>query len=185
MSIKVTVRPKYGQFDIDIPVNTGEKLYPDSGKGLSDLFAETFTIFMQIPTSQTQATVRKWIKHTIRHCDRRDGIFDKSTGTMAYKANSWTVMCKDWQTYKKPLWVDGGYYTLPDYEKEEYWTANVGDLVVFADVEDVAPTSTTEFNALRTKYKDNGGQITSAQEYINYRPNGKAWQSNHIEMIKG
>lgn len=152
---------------------------------MSDLFSETFTIINQIPQSQTQANKVKWKKHFIKRCDKRDGIFDKSSGTMAYKANAWTVWCKDWQSYKPPLWVNGGYYALADDEKEDCWTANVGDLVVFAEIPDVEPSSVQEFQALVSKYRDNGGTITQAQNYINYRADGTPWATNHIEMIKG
>lgn len=175
----------YGEQIINVPITIHNKIYIDRATGLTDLFSEAFTIINQVPTSQSNSAIREWKKHVIRQCDKRDGIFDRATGTMAYKANSWTVSCKDWQTYRKPLWVDGGYYALTEYDKDRYWTANVGDLIIFADVDDVAPTTTQEFVALRTKYQNNGGTISSAQDYINYKPNGKAWKTNHIEMVKG
>lgn len=152
---------------------------------MSDLFSETFTIINQIPQSQTQANKVKWKKHFITQCDKRDGIFDKSNATMAYKANAWSVWCKDWQNYKPPIWTADGYYTLGDDEKDDYFTANVGDLVIFAEIPDVKPTTVQEFQALVNKYRDNGGTITQAQSYINYRPDGTPWSTNHIEMIKG
>lgn len=152
---------------------------------MSDLFSETFTIINQIPQSSTVATKVKWFKHIIHSCDRRDGIFDRSTSTMAYKANAWTVWCKQWDNYRPPMWVNDGYYALADDEKADFWTANVGDLIIFAEIEDVEPTSVTEYQALITKYKDYGGTITQAQPYINYKPDGTAWKTNHIEMIKG
>lgn len=152
---------------------------------MSDLFSETFTIINQIPQSQTQANKVKWKKHFIKQCDRRNGIFDKSNGTMAYKANAWSVWCKDWKKYKPPIWTAGGYYALGDDEKDDFFTANIGDLIIFAEIPDVEPTTVQEFQALVTKYKDNGGTITQAQSYINYHANGTTWATNHIEMIKG
>lgn len=152
---------------------------------MSNLFSETFTIINQIPQSQTQANKVKWKKHFIHNCDRRDGIFDRSSGTMAYRANAWTVWCKDWKRYKPPIWTSDGYYALGDDEKDDFFTANVGDLIVFAEIPDVVPTTVQEFQALKTKYNDNGGLITQAQAYINYRPDGTPWATNHIEMIKG
>jgi len=152
---------------------------------MSNLFSETFTIINQIPQSQTQANKVKWKKHFIHQCDRRDGIFDKSNSTMAYKANAWTVWCKDWQRYKPPIWTTGGYYMLGDDEKDDFFTANVGDLVVFAEIPDIVPATIQEFQTLVSKYKDNGGMITQAQSYINYKPDGTPWRTNHIEMIKG
>lgn len=156
---------------------------------MSNLFSETFTIINQVPISQTNPDKSKvkYKKHYIHKCDRRDGIFDRSTGTMAYKANAWTVWCKDWEKYKPPIWTSDGYYALSDFEKDDYWTANVGDLVIFEKLSDVepAPETVQEFQALVNKYRENGGQITQAQSYINYRPNGTPWDTNHIEMIKG
>lgn len=151
---------------------------------MSDLFSETFTIINQIPQSQTVPTKVLWKKHFISMCDRRDGIFDRSTGTMAYKANAWTVWCKDWEKYKPPIWTANGYYTLGDDEKDDYFTANVSDLIVFAEIPDIVPTTVSEFQALVNKYRENGGQITQAQSYINYHADGTAWATNHIEMIK-
>lgn len=151
----------------------------------SNLFSETFTIINQIPQSQTVPTKVKWKKHFISMCDRRDGIFDRSSGTMAYKANAWTVWCKDWEKYRPPIWTAEGYYTLGDDEKDNYFTANVGDLVVFAEIPDVVPTTVQEFQELVTKYRENGGTITQAQSYINYRADNTPWATNHIEMIKG
>lgn len=154
---------------------------------MSNLFSETFTIINQVPISQTNPdkTKTKYKKHYIHKCDRRDGIFDRSSGTMAYKANAWTVWCKEWQKYKPPIWTPDGYYALGDDEKDDYFTANVGDLVIFAEIPDVEPTTVQEFQALVNKYRDNGGTITQAQSYINYRPDGTTWATNHIEMIKG
>ncbi len=152
---------------------------------MSNLFSETFTIINQIPASQTNPAKVKWKKHFITMCDRRDGIFDQSSGKMAYKANSWSVWCKDWEHYKPPIWTADGYYTLGDDEKDNYFTANVGDLVVFAEIPDVEPVNIKEFNDIVNKYRDNGGTITSAQSYINYKPDGTPWATNHIEMIKG
>lgn len=152
---------------------------------MSNLFSETFTIINQIPQSPTVPTKVLWKKHFITNCDRRDGIFDRSTGTMAYKANAWTVWCKDWEKYKPPIWTADGYYTLGDDEKDDYFTANVGDLIVFAEIPDIVPTTVAEFQALVNKYRENGGQITQAQSYINYHADGRPWATNHIEMIKG
>jgi hypothetical protein len=151
---------------------------------LSNLYSETFTIINQIPTSPTNASKIKWKKHFITNCDKKDGIFDKSTGTMVYKSNSWTVFCKEFKKYKAPNWIDG-YYTLPDDVKNNYYTGNIGDLIIFAKIDDIEPINTQEFQAIVNKYRDIGGLITSSEVYINYYPNGKPWSTNHIEFIKG
>jgi hypothetical protein len=152
---------------------------------LSNLNSQVFTIINQIPQSQTAAAKASWTKYRLSDCGKRDGLYDKSSGTMAYKANTWTAYIKNWQQYKAPSWLDGGYYVLPEEEKAQYYTANVGDLLIFADIPDDVPTTLQEFNALRDKYKDMGGIITGTEAYINYKPDGTPWATNHIELIKG
>lgn len=151
---------------------------------LSDLNCGQFTIINQIPKSQAITTKIRWIKHTLVNCDKKDGLYDKSSGQILYRVNTFTAYVYDWQRYKKPLWDKDGYYALPDAEKSGYYTVNVGDLIIFAEIPDSAPTTTQEFNAIREKYKGCGGMITGAEVYINYNPNGEPWKTNHIEIIK-
>lgn len=180
MSIKVEFDVKYGHNTIEIPI----KSYADFAPvGTSNLNGQVFTIINQIPTSQTVTTKIAWKKYRLTDCGKRDGLYDKSSGTMAYRANTWTAYISDWKQYKPPTWLGGGYYALAD--KSEYYTANVGDLLIFYDIADNAPTTLQEFTALRDKYKDIGGVITSQEVYIKHKPNGTPWKTNHIELIKG
>ena len=180
MSIKVEFDVKYGRNTIEIPI----KSYTDFAPvGTSNLNGQVFTIINQIPTSQTVTTKIAWKKYRLTDCGKRDGLYDKSSGTMAYRANTWTAYIMNWQQYKPPTWLDSGYYALAD--KSEHYTANVGDLLIFYDIADNVPTTLQEFNALRDKYKDMGGIITSQEVYIKHKPNGTPWKTNHIECIKG
>lgn len=149
----------------------------------SNLKNKTFTIINQIPQSAAVATKKAWKKSTVKDCGMINGIIDRTTGTMIYKANTFTAFIGDWKKYRAPDWLDGGYYALSD--KDKYFTVNVGDLIVFSDIPDLAPTTIQEFQALVTKYKDNGGTVSSAQAYINYKSDGTPWKTNHIEAIKG
>lgn len=151
---------------------------------LSNLYDKTFTVINQIPTSQTVATKIAWVKHTISGCDKADGIYDKSTGNMVYKANTFTAYLKNWQNYREPNFSEQGYYSLYRTEKMLY-TANVGDLVIFREINDPAPTTLKEFNALRTKYANEGGILTTVEAFINYHNDKTPWRTNHIELIKG
>lgn len=151
---------------------------------LSNLKDKTFTIFNRIPMSASNAQIIGYKKYTLYGCDVQNVFFDKSTGTMMYKANTWTAWLSDWKAFKEASWLNGGYYALPNDDKNNYYTANNGDLLIFGAVEDLAPTNTQEFQALVTKYKDLGGLISSANAYINYK-DGKPWKTNHIELIKG
>ena len=182
MSVKVPFKVKYGQNIIDIPVNGG-KLYSDNAPaGLSNLNGETFTIINQIPQSQTVATKIGWEKHILINCSRRDGLYDKSSGQMVYKSNTWTAYIHGYQNYRMPLWCNDGYYSIDT--RDDYFTVNVGDLLIFADIDDTAPKSQQEFVALRDRYKDLGGIITACEVYIRYKPDGTPWNTNHIEVIK-
>lgn len=182
--MKIGFNAKYGYNEIDIPVNDGKTLYPLSGKGLSNLNNEVFTIINQIPQAPNITTKVRWKKHTLSLCDKKDGVFDKSDGTMVYKANSFTAFVYDWEGYKPPHWLDGGYYAMADVDKEGYYTASVGDLIVFADIPDEAPANASEFVSLTQKYKSLGGIISGVNVYINHKPNGEPWRTNHIELIK-
>ena len=183
--VKVGFKVKYGYNEIDIPIAEGKAVFPLSGEGLSNLNHETFTIINQIPQAPSIQTKIAWKKSTLNNCDKRDGLFDKSSGTMVYKANTFTAYIRDWKRYKSPTWINDGYYAMADVDKSDYYTANVGDLIIFADIPDIAPTNTAEFTALMQKYKDIGGIISGVNVYINYKPNGEAWTTNHIELIKG
>lgn len=152
---------------------------------LSKLNGEVYTLINQIPESNGTAKITSWKKHRIESCGKRDGLYDKSSGQMFYKANTWTAYIGDWQRYKKPLWNEGGYYSLKKSDQELYFTANIGDLLIFADITEPAPVTLQEFQAMRDKYKNNGGIITSVEAYISFRSNGEPWKTNHIEVIKG
>lgn len=152
---------------------------------LSNLRNEVFTIISQIPQSATIATKIAWKKYKLKNCGKFNGIYDRSSGTMVYKSNTFTAYINDWKYYMPPNWISGGYYALSDRDKGNYFTINIGDLIVFADIPDDEPTTLQEFNALVTKYKDNGGTITSVQAYINYTADGVPWRTNHIEAVKG
>lgn len=152
---------------------------------LSNLNHETFTIINQIPQAPNIATKIAWKKYTLKNSDKKDGLYDKSSGTMIYKANSFTAYLKDWEHYKPPMWLNGGYYATKDVDKSNFYTANIGDLIVFADIPDPTPITTAEFTALTQKYKDIGGLISGVNVYINYKQDGTPWKTNHIELIKG
>ena len=152
---------------------------------LSILSGQVFTIINQIPQDATVLTKVKWNKFRLEDCGKRDGLYDRSSGTMAYRANTWTAFINDWKSYKAPTFLDGGYYALDDELKGQYFTANVGDLLIFVDIPDDAPTTIQEFNQLRDKYRDIGGPITSAEVYINFKADGSPWRTNHIELVRG
>lgn len=176
--IKVRFDGKWGTNIIDIPI--GEE--PGNYQGISRLKDKTFTIINRIPESSKSPKIAEWKKYTLTGCDMQSGIFDRTSQTMTYRANTWTAWIGDWWHYREPDWLDGGYYALND--KTLYYTANAGDLLIFSDIPDNAPKSEQEFQALVTKYKNAGGILSSVQAFINYKPNGTPWRTNHIEIVK-
>lgn len=150
---------------------------------LSNITDKTFTIINRIPVSASNAQITAYKKYVLKGCDVQNGFIGKSSGTMVYKSNVWTAWISDWQHYKPPAWSENGYYSMS--AKDGLYTANNGDLLIFADISDDAPKSQQEFQTLVNKYRDMGGLITEANPYINYKATGEPWRTNHIEIIKG
>lgn len=152
---------------------------------LSNLNNKTFTIINRIPISCDNAQIAEYHKCKLKGCDVRNSFADKTSGTIVSKANTWTAYVSDWEHYKAPVWHKGGFYALGN--KSGFYTAQNGDLLIFADITDEVPKSSREFQALIGKYKDLGGIITQASAYISYRDEEKQipWRTNHIEIIKG
>lgn len=151
----------------------------------SELFGETYTIVNQIPSSSVNAAKVLWKMRRLTQCGKRDGLWDKSSDTMIYHSGSWTVRCREWHSYKKPSWNEGGYYSLSDEDKPRYYTVSPGDLIIFGEISDAEPDSLSGFNALRDKYRDSGGIITGSEVFIHYYADGSPWITNHIKIIKG
>ena len=185
MSIKVGFDVKFGHNEIELPINTGEKVYHDNAPaGLSDLNDCVFTIINQIPKSADNPQAAAWVVHKIEHCGKKNGLYDKSSGQTFYRTGTWTAYIHSWQNYKPPTWLSDGYYALSDDEKAEYFTINTGDLIIFGDAPDDVPKTMAEFQSMVTKYRNYGGTVTGSEVYIKYKPNGQPWKTNHIEVIK-
>lgn len=138
---------------------------------LSDLKGCVFTLIHQ-------AGAEKWMLFRLFDCGKRDGVFDRSGNQMVYRANSWTAFLGDWERYRKPGQLS------EEESKKGFFTVSPGDLLIFSDVADGVPTSIREFSALREKYRNNGGVISSVEVYIRYRPDGTPWKTNHIEVMR-
>lgn len=144
---------------------------------------KTYTIINQIPTSATNSEKVAFKIHKLQNCFKRNSVQSASSNTLVYNNNSFTTFCYDWQHYKEPTFLDGGYYAIED--KSNYFTVNTNDFIVFADIEDAEPTGIAEFEALKQKHKDIGGVITGKEVFINFDENDEPLQTNHIEIIKG
>lgn len=157
--MKVGFKVKYGYNEIEIPIT--EKTVPKFQKsGMTDLFSSKVTIYNDIPSDGVNP--RRFDRFVIDLCNIQKGILQNADGTIEKVVNAQTITTKDIEHYKTPL----EYALLPADEKDKYFTANVNDFVVLAEVDDVVTTS-REFQDLQKKYKNNGFSVTAFNEYLN------------------
>ena len=126
---------------------------------MTDLWKQKVTIYNDIP--KTAVEDRHFDRFVIDKCDIQKGMLQNADGTIEKVVNSQAIITKDIEHYKTPL----EYALLPADEKDKYFTANVNDFVVLAEVDDVVTTS-REFQYLQSKYKNNGFSVTAVNEYI-------------------
>ena len=126
---------------------------------MTDFFSGKVTIYNDIPADSVNA--RRFDRFVIDKCNIQKGVLQNADGTIEKVVNAQTITTKDIEHYKTPL----EYARLPVDEKDNYFTANVNDFVVLAEVDDVVTTS-REFQELQSKYKNNGFSDTAVNEYI-------------------
>ena len=126
---------------------------------MTDFFKQKVTIYNDIPSDGVSA--RRFDRFVIDLCKIQKGIMQNADGTIEKVPNAIMIETKDVEHYKSPL----EYSLLPADEKDKYFTANVNDFVVLAEVDDVVTTS-REFQDLQSKYKNNGFSVTAVNEYI-------------------
>ena len=145
--------------EIDIPIT--EKTVPKFQKsGMTDLFGEKVTIYNDIASDGVNP--RRFDRFVIDLCNIQKGILQNADGTIEKVPNAIMIETKDVEHYKSLF----EYSLLPIDEKDKYFTANVNDFVVLAEVDDVVTTS-REFQDLQSKYKNNGFSVTAVNEYLN------------------
>ena len=144
--------------EIDIPIE--QQTAPKRRKlGRTELFKSKVTIYNDIPSDGVNA--RRFDRFVIDLCNIQKGVLQNADGTIEKVVNAQTITTKDIEHYKTPL----EYALLPADMKDDYFTANVNDFVVLAEVDDVVTTS-REFQELQSKYKNNGFSVTAVNEYI-------------------
>lgn len=126
---------------------------------MTDFFNDKVTIYNDIPSDGVNK--RQFNRFVIDRCNIQKGSMQSADGTIEKVVNAQTITTKDIEHYKTPL----EYASLPADEKKNYFTANVNDFVVLAEVDDVVTTS-KEFQELQSKYKNNGFSVTAVNEYI-------------------
>ena len=145
--------------EIDIPIE--QQTAPKHRHlGRTELFKSKVTIYNDTPADGVNA--RRFDRFVINFCNIQKGILQNADGTIEKVVNAQTIITKDIERYKTPF----EYALLPADIKDNYFTANVNDFVVLAEVDDVVTTS-REFQDLQSKYKNNGFSVTAVNEYLN------------------
>lgn len=126
---------------------------------MTDLWKQTVTIYNDIP--KTAVEERHFDKFVIEKCNIQGGIVSRADGTVENIVNAISVITKDVDRYKPPM----QYAKLPVDIREAFYTVQVGDFIVLAEVDDVVTTS-REFAELQEKYKDNGMVVRSVSANI-------------------
>ena len=126
---------------------------------MTDLWKQTVTIYNDIP--KTAVEERHFDKFFIDKCNIQGGIVSRADGTVENIVNAISVIMKDVDRYKTPM----QYAKLPVDIREAFYTVQVGDFIVLAEVDDVVTTS-REFAELQEKYKDNGIVVRSVSANI-------------------
>lgn len=126
---------------------------------MTDLYTQKVTIYNDIPKNAVEE--RHFDKFVIDKCNVQGGLVNEANGTITNIVNAKSVITRDINRYKTPL----EYAELPVDLRVDYFTAQIGDFVVFAEVDDVVTTA-SEFSQLQTKYRNNGMKITSVSANI-------------------
>lgn len=147
-----------GEGDVELP--PPDYKYPvQTSKSKTNFYGKKVTIYNDIAADSVND--RHFDRFVIDKCNIQGGIVSRTDGTIENIVNAVTVITKDVAHYKQPL----EYIKLPVDIKEEYYTVQVGDFVVLAEVDDIVTTS-REFAELQNKYKDNGIVVRSVSPNI-------------------
>lgn len=127
---------------------------------MTDLFTRKITIYNDIP--KTAVEERHFDRFVIDLCNIQGGLISKADGTIENIVNAQTVITKDVKRYKSPL----EYAKIPVDLRKDFFTVQIGDFLVFDEVDDIVTTS-REFSDLQSKYNDNGMAVRSVSANIN------------------
>lgn len=123
------------------------------------LWNSKVTIYNDTPADSVNP--RRFDRFVVDDCIIQGGFVQTTQGTIQNIVNAVTVISKDVKHYKSPM----EYAALPSDMKDGFYTAKIGDFVVFDAVDDVVTTA-REFIDLQAKFKDNGMVITTVTANI-------------------
>lgn len=156
--MKIGFDVKWGHNEIEIPITNG--MTPKfSPYGLKNKFIDRVTIYNDIPSDGVN--LRRFDRFVIDKCLIYNQATEGADGTIQKIINAQNVITKDIEHYKPPV----EYKQLATDEKDNFYTVQIDDFVVFGEVDDVVTTS-KEFQNLQQKYKDNGFSVTAVNASI-------------------
>lgn len=159
--MKVKFNVKYGENEIDIPIEGQSSQRPSFDRGgLTDLWAQKVTIYNDIPADAVNN--RRFDRYVIDKCNVQGGIVSKADGTVENIVNAVTVITRSIDHYKTPT----DYKDTPIDLANDFFTVQIGDFVVLGEVDDIVTTG-REFSELQQKYANNGFVIRTVSAYNN------------------
>ena len=126
---------------------------------MTALFTKKITIYNDIPADAVNP--RRFGKFVVDKCMIYNQAMETADSTIQRVINSQNVITKDIKHYKTPI----EYMMLPDDEKKNFYTVQIDDFVVLADIDDVVTTS-REYEELQSKYANNGFLVTAVNASI-------------------
>jgi hypothetical protein len=128
-------------------------------QALTDFFVKAVTIYNLIPAT---ATTEKIYNRTVLEKCQVQGVFvEKTQDTVRNVVNAKSVITKSVEHY-----LDfADFVKIPVDKRSDYWSVNVGDFIVFAEVDDYIETE-QDFANLQKKYRNNGIKVTTANASV-------------------
>lgn len=157
--MKIGFDVKWGHNEIDVPVEQYLKSLKNHSLGLKNKFVDKVTIYNDIPSDGIN--LRRFDRFVIDKCLIYNQMAEGADGTVQKIINAQNVVTKDVEHYKSPL----EYSQLAEDERENYYTVQIDDFVVYGEVDDVVTTS-KEWQLLQQKYENNGFSVTSVNASI-------------------
>lgn len=156
--MKVGFNVKWGYNEIEIPVTdeTKPKFRP---YGMTDKFTDKVTIYNYMPYDGVN--LLHYDRFVIDKCLIYNNVTEQADGTINKVVNTQNVITMDIEHYKSPY----EYKQLAEDKRENFYTVQVDDFVVYGEVDDVV-TDSQEWTALQKKYKGNGFLVTAVMPNI-------------------
>ena len=168
--MKVGFNVKFGYNEIEIPItNETKPKYRPYGK--NDKFTDKVTIYNDVAGDSVNP--RRFDRFVIDKCLIYEQLTENADGTIQRIVNVQNVITKDTEHYKTPL----EYARLPVDIKEQYYTVQPNDVVIFGEVDDVVTTRRELDDLINGKYKNNGFIVTDVNAYL------KGTNTNNIHIM--